>query len=61
MQALHDVVKAGYARYIGVSSWYAWQCKCLSTRQSVRDQLTDLDLVHLMQREDPVRNLRTCC
>jgi hypothetical protein len=27
MQALHDVVKAGYVRYIGMSSCYAWQCK----------------------------------
>ena len=26
MQALHDVVRAGYARYIGMSSCYAWQC-----------------------------------
>jgi aryl-alcohol dehydrogenase-like predicted oxidoreductase len=26
MQALHDVVKAGYARYIGMSSCHAWQC-----------------------------------
>ncbi|KIO33907.1 hypothetical protein M407DRAFT_227034 [Tulasnella calospora MUT 4182] len=25
MQALHDIVKAGYARYIGMSSCYAWQ------------------------------------
>lgn len=25
MQALHDVVKAGYARYIGMSSCMAWQ------------------------------------
>ncbi|KAG9027633.1 hypothetical protein FRB95_007567 [Tulasnella sp. JGI-2019a] len=25
MHALHDVVKAGYARYIGMSSCYAWQ------------------------------------
>ncbi|KAG9038382.1 hypothetical protein FS837_001263 [Tulasnella sp. UAMH 9824] len=25
MQALHDVVKAGYVRYIGTSSCYAWQ------------------------------------
>jgi len=29
MQALHDVVKAGYVRYIGMSSCYAWQCACL--------------------------------
>ncbi|KAJ7617073.1 Aldo/keto reductase [Roridomyces roridus] len=27
MQALHDVVKAGYVRYIGMSSCYAWQFK----------------------------------
>ncbi|KAF9441658.1 Aldo/keto reductase, partial [Macrolepiota fuliginosa MF-IS2] len=25
MQALHDVVRAGYVRYIGMSSCYAWQ------------------------------------
>ncbi|KAJ7203144.1 NADP-dependent oxidoreductase domain-containing protein [Mycena pura] len=27
MHALHDVVKAGLVRYIGMSSCYAWQCK----------------------------------
>jgi aryl-alcohol dehydrogenase-like predicted oxidoreductase len=26
MKALHDVVKAGYVRYIGMSSCYAWEC-----------------------------------
>ena len=26
MQALHDVVKAGYVRYIGMSSCWAYQC-----------------------------------
>ncbi|KAJ7632044.1 aryl-alcohol dehydrogenase [Mycena rosella] len=26
MQALHDVVQAGYVRYIGMSSCHAWQC-----------------------------------
>jgi len=25
MQALHDVVKAGWVRYIGMSSCYSWQ------------------------------------
>ena len=25
MQALHDIVRAGRARYIGASSMYAWQ------------------------------------
>ena len=29
MQALHDVVKVGYVRYIGMSSCYAWQCTYL--------------------------------
>ena len=27
MQALHDVVQAGYVSYIGMSSCYAYQCK----------------------------------
>lgn len=26
MTALHDVVKAGYVRYIGMGTCYAWQC-----------------------------------
>ncbi|KAH9066638.1 aryl-alcohol dehydrogenase [Lactarius vividus] len=39
MQALHDVVKAGYVRYIGMSSCYAWQCKGSFTR------------IHVMQSE----------
>src|ERR1700722_15447013 len=26
MHALHDVVQAGYARYLGMSSCWAWQC-----------------------------------
>jgi aryl-alcohol dehydrogenase-like predicted oxidoreductase len=29
MQALHDVVKAGFVRYIGMSTCYAWQCASL--------------------------------
>ncbi len=34
MEALHDVVKAGKARYIGASSMYAWQfAKAQSTAQ----------------------------
>lgn len=27
MQALHDVVQAGYVRYIGMSSCQAYQCE----------------------------------
>lgn len=26
MEALDDVVKAGYVRYLGISSCWAWQC-----------------------------------
>lgn len=29
MQALHDVVKAGYARYIGMSSCHAYQFQAM--------------------------------
>jgi len=35
MEALHDVVKAGKARYIGASSMYAWQ---FATAQHVADR-----------------------
>ena len=31
MRALHDVVQAGYVRYIGMSSCWAWQCITLFT------------------------------
>ena len=35
LEALHDVVKAGKARYIGASSMFAWQfCKALHLAQS---------------------------
>lgn len=33
MQALHDVVKAGYVRYIGMSSCYAWQLHMMQSEQ----------------------------
>ncbi|KAJ7906908.1 NADP-dependent oxidoreductase domain-containing protein [Mycena leptocephala] len=32
MQALHDVVKAGYVRYIGMSSCYAWQYYAITNK-----------------------------
>ncbi len=36
IEALHDVVKAGKARYIGASSMFAWQfAKYLSTAQAM--------------------------
>ncbi|KAF9441917.1 aryl-alcohol dehydrogenase [Macrolepiota fuliginosa MF-IS2] len=32
MQALHDVVQAGYVRYIGMSSCYAWQYYAIANK-----------------------------
>ncbi|KZP19302.1 Aldo keto reductase [Athelia psychrophila] len=39
MQALHDVVRAGYARYIGMSSCYAWQFQ-LMQNYAIANNLT---------------------
>jgi 1-deoxyxylulose-5-phosphate synthase len=36
MEALHDVVKAGYARYIGASSMFAWQFARAQHRAELR-------------------------
>ncbi|KAJ7656312.1 Aldo keto reductase [Mycena polygramma] len=35
MQALHDVVKAGYVRYIGMSSCHAWQFHAMQSTSSI--------------------------
>lgn len=37
MQALNDVVKAGYVRYIGMSSCFAWQCAYSESRSLERE------------------------
>ncbi|KAG2015689.1 hypothetical protein CC2G_008934 [Coprinopsis cinerea AmutBmut pab1-1] len=39
MQALHDVVKAGYVRYIGMSSCYAWQFQVMQN-YAIKNNLT---------------------
>ncbi|KAH9947236.1 aryl-alcohol dehydrogenase [Amylocystis lapponica] len=39
MQALHDVVKAGYVRYIGMSSCYAYQFHAMQT-YAIQNNLT---------------------
>jgi len=55
MEALHDVVKAGKARYIGASSMWAWQ---FATLQHVADLrgwsrfVSMQDQYNLMQREE---------
>jgi len=39
MQALHDVVKAGYVRYIGMSSCWAWQFHAMQN-YAIQNRLT---------------------
>ncbi|KAJ7685294.1 NADP-dependent oxidoreductase domain-containing protein [Mycena polygramma] len=39
MQALHDVVKAGYVRYIGMSSCWAWQFHAMQN-YAIKNNLT---------------------
>jgi len=39
MQALHDVVQAGYTRYIGMSSCYAWQFQAMQN-YAINNHLT---------------------
>ncbi|KAF5363295.1 hypothetical protein D9756_001153 [Leucocoprinus leucothites] len=39
MQALHDVVKAGYVRYIGMSSCHAWQFSAMQN-YAINNKLT---------------------
>ena len=44
LEALHDVVKAGKALYIGASSMYAWQfAKMLATQRAARLDAVRLD------------------
>ncbi|KAJ7903304.1 Aldo/keto reductase [Mycena olivaceomarginata] len=51
MQALHDVVKAGYVRYIGMSSCYAWQCK-LRRHQQLTPFISMQNHHNLLYREE---------
>lgn len=44
MQALHDIVKSGKVRYIGMSSCYAYQCKLLSSWLFLYSGRTVVDL-----------------
>ena len=63
LEALHDVVKAGKARYIGASSMYAWQfCKALY----VADQhgwtrfVSMQDYYNLLYREEEREMMSLC-
>jgi 1-deoxyxylulose-5-phosphate synthase len=63
LEALHDVVKAGKARYIGASSMYAWQfAKALYiTRLNGWTEFVSMqDHVNLLNREEEREMLPLC-
>ncbi len=63
MEALHDVVKAGKARYLGASSMYAWQfCKALHVADlhGWTRFVTMQDHYNLLYREEEREMLPLC-
>ncbi len=63
MQALHDVVKAGKARYIGASSMFAWQfAKALFTADRLGGTrfVTMQNHLNLLHREEEREMLPLC-
>jgi aryl-alcohol dehydrogenase-like predicted oxidoreductase len=63
MEALHDVVKSGKARYIGASSMYAWEFgKALAVveRNGWTRFVSMQNLVNLMYREEEREMLPLC-
>jgi 1-deoxyxylulose-5-phosphate synthase len=63
LEALHDVVKAGKARYIGASSMWAWQfCKALhvSDLHGWTRFITMQDHYNLLNREEEREMLPLC-
>jgi diketogulonate reductase-like aldo/keto reductase len=63
MEALHDVVKAGKARYIGASSMYAWQfakALCTSRLHGWTEFVSMQDHVNLLNREEEREMLPLC-
>ena len=63
LEALHDVVKAGKARYIGASSMYAWQfakAQYLAERHGWTPFATMQDHYNLLYREEEREMLPLC-
>ncbi len=63
MEALHDVVKAGKARYIGASSMYAWQfgkALAVAERNGWTRFASMQNLVNLLYREEEREMLPLC-
>lgn len=63
MEALHDVVKAGKARYIGASSMYAWQFSKALYTSRLRDWTEFVSMqnhINLLNREEEREMLPLC-
>jgi aryl-alcohol dehydrogenase-like predicted oxidoreductase len=63
MEALHDVVKAGKARYIGASSMYAWQfmkAQCIAEKNGWTRFVAMQNHYNLMYREEEREMLPLC-
>jgi 1-deoxyxylulose-5-phosphate synthase len=63
LEALHDVVKAGKARYIGASSMYAWQfakALALAERHGWTRFVSMQNFVNLLYREEEREMLPLC-
>lgn len=63
MEALHDVVKAGKARYIGASSMYAWQfakCQQVAEANGWTKFVTMQPMYNLIYREEEREMLPLC-
>jgi aryl-alcohol dehydrogenase-like predicted oxidoreductase len=63
LEALHDVVKAGKARYIGASSMYAWQfaqALAVSERHGWTRFVSMQNYVNLLYREEEREMLPLC-
>jgi 1-deoxyxylulose-5-phosphate synthase len=63
MEALHDVVKAGKARYIGASSMYAWQflkAQYVAERNSWTKFVSMQNYLNLLYREEEREMLPLC-
>jgi aryl-alcohol dehydrogenase-like predicted oxidoreductase len=63
LEALHDVVKAGKARYIGASSMYAWQfakCLFLAERNGWTRFVSMQNFYNLIYREEEREMMKLC-
>src|SRR6202167_612897 len=63
LEALHDVVKAGKARYLGASSMYAWQfCKALQlAERNGWTRLISMQTHHTLISREEEREMMALC